>query len=186
MVQLAIPENYGGVLFMTLTLAFFINFVGFGLGGGGRKAAFTPEVLQKFQQEHEEAFGKDSKVDKMGYPDNGSSRYSKELSYKQWFNYNVAQRNHQSLLDQAIPILVFGLVSGLKYPKVTTYLMAVYMASKIITLFFAGDIAKDAAINPMRLLGHYLGLCGTLGLGYYAMKSSLQIAEIIGPDSKAS
>lgn len=34
-----------------------------------------------------------------GYPDTGSGLYSKKLSYKDWFEFNLTQRVHANFLE---------------------------------------------------------------------------------------
>lgn len=65
--------------------------IGFIKGGGSRKQNFHYEMLSHFEEDHMKAFGKDAKVDKEGYPDTGSGRYSKKFSYKEWYDFNMAQ-----------------------------------------------------------------------------------------------
>ena len=185
MVVLTIPENYGLVLFMALNLALFVTLAGFFLGGGGRKKAFTPEVLSKFEDDHTKAFGKDSKVDKQGYPDNGCSRYSKAMPYKQWFEYNKGQRTHQELMDVVTPILVMALVSGLHYPKVTAYLLFVFILAHALSIAFGGDVAKKGELHGLKALSQWLSSFSMIGLVYYSLKGGLIAAQLIGPDAKA-
>ena len=64
-----------------------------------RSKAFTPEVMEKFLKEHQEAFGESEKPSAGGYPDMGNGRYSKELSYSAWYNFNNAQRVHYNLIE---------------------------------------------------------------------------------------
>ena len=56
-----------------------------------RKEYFTKDFMKQFEEEHHEAFGKDSNMGiGEGYPDMGNGRYAKKLPYKQWFLFNVA------------------------------------------------------------------------------------------------
>ena len=41
--------------------------------------------------DHKDAFGEGSQLSEAGYPDNGSGRYSKKLSYKEWFDFNDSE-----------------------------------------------------------------------------------------------
>ena len=47
---------------------------------------------QNFKTVHERHFeeGAQSKVPVGGYPDMGNGRYSDKITYKQWFEFNVA------------------------------------------------------------------------------------------------
>ena len=64
--------------------------IGFIKGGGARKANFHFEMLEPFDKEHKKAFGPTAEVSSQGYPDMGSGRYSKNLSYKEWYDFNMA------------------------------------------------------------------------------------------------
>ena len=63
--------------------------VGFLKAGGARKDCFNFEVLANFKDEHKKVIG--DEIDKQGYPDCGSGRYSKKMSYQEWFDFNKAQ-----------------------------------------------------------------------------------------------
>ena len=68
-----------------LTLALECTLIGFVVGGGARKPAFNQEWMDKnFGKQHKEAFGKDAEPSPQGYPDIGSGRYTKALTYKNW------------------------------------------------------------------------------------------------------
>ena len=80
---------------------------------GARLKAFRGEILKKFVDSHQEAFPKEDKVPKNGYPDCGQGRYSEALDYKQWFLFNTAQRIHLNYLEHLPIVVIFTLVGGL-------------------------------------------------------------------------
>jgi len=47
---------------------------------------------------HEQDFPGEQ-VNKEGYPDMGSGRYSDKLSWKDWYYFNLAQRCHMNYLE---------------------------------------------------------------------------------------
>ena len=98
-IKITLNHEYGTVLFVVLTFALYLTLVGFKYGGGGRREIFHFENMQKFQEEHKKAFGGEAELCDRGYPDNGSGRYSKNLTYKEWFDFNSNQRIHGNLLD---------------------------------------------------------------------------------------
>ena len=51
-----------------------------------------------------------------GYPDMGNGRYSANLSYKDWYIFNRAQRGHKNFLENLTISCVFLLASGIGYP----------------------------------------------------------------------
>ena len=55
-----------------------------------RAKVFNGEFMKKhFGEEHMKAYPKDTKTPQYGYPDMGSGFYSKKLSYKDWFEFNL-------------------------------------------------------------------------------------------------
>ena len=82
-----LPAQYGYVLVMVLSFALYVTLVGFFKGGATRKETFDFETMLKFEKQHKEA-GIEAPLDKQGYPDNGCGRYSKELGYKEWIEFN--------------------------------------------------------------------------------------------------
>ncbi len=65
-----------------------------------RAKTYTKEYLDKnYLEEHQKAFPGEKQVPKFGYPDMGNGFYSTKLTYKQWFDLNVAQRVHGNYLE---------------------------------------------------------------------------------------
>ena len=64
MVTITLPQEYGYVLMVALTLCLQTTLTGFFVGGAARKDAFHYEVVGDFEDEHEKAFGKGSKISK--------------------------------------------------------------------------------------------------------------------------
>ena len=88
---------------VTMVHYIVINF----MGGKHRRDHFSAEFMaSKFNEQHRAAFQKDAP--KGGYPDCGNGLYSLELSYKQWFDFNLAQRNAKHYLEM-VSLFVFCL-----------------------------------------------------------------------------
>ena len=85
---------------------------------------------EKFGKQHEEALN-GQKIEKGGYPDHGSGRYSMELGYKGWMEFNKAQRIHYNYLESISQIITMMLVSGLQYPITTAIIGSVYVVARI-------------------------------------------------------
>jgi len=49
---------------------------------------------------------------KGGYPDCGNGVYSQKLSYKQWFDFNLAVRTHMNFIEIVTPAIVMILIGG--------------------------------------------------------------------------
>ena len=135
MAKIIIPAEYGNVLLIAVSLAFLCLLVGFFLGGGARKDAFDYEVLSQFEDEHKKAFGTTA-VDKDGYPDMGSGRYSDsdKMSYKEWFKFNFYQRIHSNFLEVVMQAMFFMLVAGIKHPFPATIAGCCYFFARSAAL----------------------------------------------------
>ena len=89
--QIVIPSTYNYVLWTALFIGFECLVVGFAIPGRKRSKVFNKEFLQKnFGEEHSKAFPNAPTVHKLGHPDTGYGLYSKKLSYRDWFEYNLA------------------------------------------------------------------------------------------------
>ena len=71
-------------------------------------------------------------VTKGGYPDMGNGLYSLNLSYKEWLEFQLDQRQHKNFLEQ-ITILIFTiLVAGLVFPTFTIVLAGIHFVGRIL------------------------------------------------------
>ena len=62
----------------------------------------------------------------------GCGWYSSKLSYKQWFQFNVAQRIHGNFLEQLVTVTLLILIAGLKYPAYTFYAGIAYSIGRLL------------------------------------------------------
>ncbi len=91
-------------------------------------------------------------VPKFGYPDMGCGYYSSKLSYKQWYEFNIAQRIHQNFLESIIIVVLLLLVAGLKHPATCVYIGGAYSLGRLVqaigyTLSVKGRIPGGMIIN---------------------------------------
>ena len=106
---------------------------GFLVTGKKRYQIFNEEFMSKnFKEEHVKAFPNDLKAPKGGYPDNGNGYYSEKLSYKDWFEFNLAQRVQGNFIEQIMIVVFVILVAGIKYPTYTLALGSLYSFGRII------------------------------------------------------
>ena len=54
-----------------------------------RHKIFNDEFMELFHMEHGESFN-GAKPEAFGYPDQGNGRYSKDLTYGEWYHFNNA------------------------------------------------------------------------------------------------
>ena len=97
-----------GVNSTTQALCFQLLLVGYLIYGGvywahtiavglNRPKVFSKEFMAQFNEQHQEAFGRDAPLG--GIPDDGNGYYADKLPYKDWFAFNNVQRAHINLLE---------------------------------------------------------------------------------------
>ena len=97
----------------------------------------------------------------MGYPDSGSGFYSKKLPYKDWFQFNCAQRIHGNSIEHLSWLLPLVLISGIFRPKTTSFLTMIIISGR--ELYRAGYLSKDGPNSKIRELGAYpLNIAGII------------------------
>jgi len=134
-ITITFPPEYPYVMLSSLLIGFLCLLFGFMVAGRKRGQIFTEEYMKKnFLKEHMEAFPNDKAPPKGGYPDMGSGRYSQKLSYKEWYEFNIAQRIHMNYLEQALVTCFIILISGIKYPWPTVGLSLGYAFFRILVL----------------------------------------------------
>ena len=62
----------------------------------------------------------------------GSGRYSEKLSYKDWFNFNKAQRIHYHYLESVTCVVCWLLIAGIRYPIPAISFGAAYALGRLI------------------------------------------------------
>ncbi len=170
-------EGYGYVFIA----AGAISVVQYGLGGvtmGYRKAFKSPEFLKKpeviaLQDEHKRAFG--TAMDATGYPDMGSGRYAQLLPYKDWVEFNNAQRGHYNMIEASGPIVTCLVLNGLFQPKVAAGLGLTYAVGRV--LFFLGYTSTSGASG--RKVGAILSAPAVLGLFGLALYNGLHLIGVV-------
>jgi glutathione S-transferase len=121
---------------------------------------------QHFATEHKQATGKD--IEKGGYPDMGSGRYSAKLNYEQWFRFNNAQRAHMNFIEFAPSTFVLLFIAGIYFPVASAAIgLAIIIARIAYSIGYtnggpAGRVI-GAIVNDFALLG-LLGLSFASGI----------------------
>jgi uncharacterized MAPEG superfamily protein len=129
-----VPDGFAWVLFFTIVTCFQLTLTGFG-AMGARKKYFTKDFFEKnFPAEL-----KNGEIDtRYGYPDVGSGQYSMKLPHAAWRDINNAQRGHLNFLETALPVVIFSLVAGLSYTRLTVLLQIAYTVGR----FFYASLYK--------------------------------------------
>lgn len=125
-----------------------------------------------FQAEHEKAFP-GTEVSKEAYPDMGNGRYSQKLPYKNWYEFNNAQRVHYNYLENATIIITWLLIAGLKYEWVAVGAGSTYFIARC--MYAIGYASKGPA---GRMIGFVLSMTAALVLLVFAILSPLRMAGV--------
>ena len=155
-----LPSTFGWVIIAGVLIGLEIILIGFVIPGGARKV-FTKEFMEEhFGEEHKNATGKE--IEKGGAPDMGSGRYSQKLSYKEWYDFNNAQRAHYNYVEFAPTTLVWLFCAGIYFPIPAAALgLAVFIFRAIYSVGYARGGPAGRTIGAV---GNDLVLLGLLGL----------------------
>ena len=129
-------NEYGYVLLMAMWIAFQCYLTGFVVVEKKRIETYTDEYLVKhYLEDHMKAFPKDKRIPKLGYPDMGNGWYSTKLTYKQWFEFNLAQRVHWNFLEQLFIVIFLMLIAGVRHPGYTVITGGVYSFARLLNAY---------------------------------------------------
>jgi glutathione S-transferase len=91
----------------------------------------------------------------------GSGLYSQKLSYKQWFEFNAAQRAHYNFLEWIASTLIFIIIAGIYFPIPAAVLGLVIFIARII--YCVGYViggpkgrSVGALLNDFAILGLFV------------------------------
>lgn len=91
-------------------------------------------IENKYGEVHREALGKETSINKYGYPDIGNNLYADLLPYKDWVRVNNAQRAHESLVNSLIIVYPNAFIASLVYPKVTVGLLYALLLFRTVNI----------------------------------------------------
>ena len=172
--QLTLPEFYPWVLLTAGMVSFECVIIGF-TAGGSRGKLFSTEFMQThFSEAHKKAFKKAPPSG--GYPDHGNGVYGDKLTYKDWFEFSIAQRAHKNFLEQ-VTIVVFSiLAAGVTLPYVAVAVGALYFIGRLI--FAIGYIRRSSeGTSKGRVLGTIICIVSVFVLLALALYSSWDLYD---------
>jgi len=108
-------------------------------------------MKEKVEPMHKNYFGKETPVPLLGYPDIGAGYYSRMLTYKNWFEFNCAQRVHQNNVEHLAWTLPLVFVNGIFFPRMTAGLCGVVFVGR--ELYRIGYMSKDGPNSKIREIG---------------------------------
>ena len=92
----------------------------------------------------------------------GSGIYSQKLNYKQWYDFNNAQRAHYNYLEMAPTTLVWLFCAGVYFPIPAAIIGLLVIILRII--YSVGYVKGGPQGRLIGALGNDLALLGLLGL----------------------
>lgn len=136
---IVVNTDFGLPMTAIFGIAFQTFIIGMVIGGRLRKRVFNKEFLEKnFGDIHRQAFGVE--INPEGYPDTGSGKYSQQLEYKEWFEFNLHQRAHYNALEQVATMIAAVLLTGIAMPLTGCIIGWVYFIGR--TIYTVGYITK--------------------------------------------
>ena len=108
-------------------------------------------MYENFDETHQNIFGKPAP--RGGYPDHGNGFYSTKLSYKDWYEFQLAQRSHKNLLEFVTVVVCALLIVGVVFPITSLILGSSYLITAILyKIGFTMSPEKRIVFNSIRQL----------------------------------
>ncbi len=142
------------------TPAFFV--------GPVRKRVFSANFMSQFMDEHREAHAHltEPVLEPVnGYPDMGNGRFSEKLTYKEWYEFNNAQRVHMNFVEQLPMVLIIILVASFTKPLAALILSIAYFLLRLI--YAIGYAIKGPNFRALGAIPNLLVKLTLFGLAFY-------------------
>eukprot|EP01016_Furgasonia_blochmanni_P050784 TRINITY_DN7904_c0_g1_i1.p2 TRINITY_DN7904_c0_g1~~TRINITY_DN7904_c0_g1_i1.p2 ORF type:complete len:190 (+),score=22.21 TRINITY_DN7904_c0_g1_i1:166-735(+) len=165
-----LTKSHGYVIFISSAIGLQCFFTGMFGVGRMRQKHFSKEFMQKnFAEVHKAETGKE--ILGGGFPDMGHGRYAQALSYKDWFQFNNAQRAHGNFVEQVGIMIPATLTAGLCYPTQAATLGLIYFIGRL-----AYTIGYQSEGGPKnREFGAFPAGFALMGNSFLAMGTALRI-----------
>ena len=134
--------------------------------GLGRRKVFTKDYMRtNFRETHLANFGVG--IIQGGYPDMGNGYYSKNLTYKDWYEFNNRQRAHYNGIEHIVAVIPLALIGGIALPLVVFYSGLAYILGRVIYIIGyvrGGPNSRmiGALIKDVGLVGFLVAACISL------------------------
>lgn len=136
--------------------------------GPARRKAFSDNFMSQFMDEHREAHAHltEPVLEPVnGFPDTGNGRFAEKLTYKEWYEFNNAQRVHMNFVEQLPMILTIILVASLTQPLAALILSIAYFLLRLI--YAIGYAAKGPQFRAFGAVPNILVKLALFGLAFY-------------------
>ena len=144
-----------------------------------QNSSFTQNKnILSLNEEHKKSFG--TLINKLGYPDMGNGRYSSQLSYSDWIQFNNYQRCHYNMVESSGPVLATMIVGGFFDPILCSLLGLCYGFGMLIFSFgYSSSKGADG-----RLVGATIRSASSVLLFLFCLYNALgilsqQILEVL-------
>lgn len=145
MTTISVPAKYGWVLLASAAIGLQCFVTGFAIAQKKRMKCFNKKFMEEhFAETHKNEVG-DAPLPKGGYPDQGNGRYSEKLSYKEWFDFNNAQRVHQNYTENIGVVVPATLIAGLAFPQTAAIAGGVHVLGRF--MYALGYTSKKGGDN---------------------------------------
>lgn len=162
MSPIVLTRDHGLVVISAAAIAFQVLMIGF-IAGGRRGKVFNKQFLDKnFGEQHHIEIGE--AITKGGYPDMGNGRYAEKLTYKEWFEFNIAQRAHYNFIEHVASVLILIILAGIAYPKPAGWLGWGYFIGRLF--YTIGYIRRGPKGRTLGALIVDLSLLGLIILAF--------------------
>ena len=92
-------------------------------------------------------------LQKGGFPDCGSGRYTMRAGYRAWYQFNNAQRVHIHWVENATQMFALQLIMGLYWPMPTAIVGGIYLLGRIFyTMGYARGGPKSRSLGAAIIL----------------------------------
>jgi len=155
-----VGKSYGLVVIAATTIGLECWATGFAFAMPVRTRIFNKEFMQKhFGEIHRQEVG--GEVSSLGYPDMGNGRYSEKLSYKDWLEFNSAQRAHYNFVEQVGIVIPMTLLAGLSAPYLASAAGFAYAIGRFMYSYgYINKGPKGRELGAVIANGSFLALSG--------------------------
>lgn len=176
--EFAFTQEHGYALLATLLVAFESSIFGMMVGRVRSRVFNANFMVDKFGGLHLQTFNAD--ISKNGYPDMGNGRYSDALSYKDWVDFNNAQRGHYNHLENVNGYVTYLLVASIVFPFEAAILGAILFFGR---LGYAISYNRGGSDDLLRRLSSSISFLCNIVLFGYAIASCYHIINfgLVGP-----
>ena len=126
-----VPKEFPLTLLACLIIGSECYVIGMVAVGKAREKYFSKEFMAQFDSKHGEAFP-GQKAPAGGNPDCGDGRFSEELDYKSWVEFNSRMRVHANFVENLPVILTILTIAGLVLPKAAMYIGFLNAIARIV------------------------------------------------------